>query len=195
MNSVSTWLTSRPPTIDQAERLAQLGARAGRRASAAARRTAPPASSSGSGGSAAAPPGGSRRAGSCPSLRSASSAKSIIMIAFFLTMPISRMMPMTAIRLRSVPVSEQRQQRADAGRRQRREDRDRVDVALVEHAQHDVHRDDGGEDQEQGAVERGAERGGRALEASSGCSPACRARAAPPRSPRPRRRARRRAPG
>ena len=40
-----------------------------------------------------------------PSLRSASSAKSIIMIAFFLTMPISRMMPMTAIRLRSVPTT------------------------------------------------------------------------------------------
>ncbi len=33
----------------------------------------------------------------------------------------------------------QREQRADAGRRQRRQDRDRVDVALVEHAQHDVH--------------------------------------------------------
>ncbi|MNC89609.1 hypothetical protein D3C83_55720 [compost metagenome] len=37
-----------------------------------------------------------------PSLRSASSAKSIIMIAFFLTMPISRMMPMTAMMPRSV---------------------------------------------------------------------------------------------
>ena len=32
--------------------------------------------------------------GALPSLRSASSAKSIIMIAFFFTMPISRMMPM-----------------------------------------------------------------------------------------------------
>ena len=42
--------------------------------------------------------------GLMPSLRSASSAKSIIMIAFFFTMPMSRMMPMTAIRLRSVPV-------------------------------------------------------------------------------------------
>ena len=41
----------------------------------------------------------------------------------------------------------QRKQRADAGRRQGRQDRDRMDVALVEHAQHDVHRDDGGEDQ------------------------------------------------
>ena len=34
----------------------------------------------------------------------------------------------------------QRQQRADAGRRQGREDRDRVDEALVEHAEHDIHR-------------------------------------------------------
>ena len=72
---------------------------------------------------------------------------------------------MTAIRLRSVPVNEQRQQGAHAGRRQRGEDRDRVDVALVEHAQHDVHRHDGREDQQQRAVERGAERLRRALEA------------------------------
>ena len=39
--------------------------------------------------------------GLLPSIRSASSAKSIIMIAFFLTMPISRMMPIIAITLRS----------------------------------------------------------------------------------------------
>ena len=42
---------------------------------------------------------------SCPSLRSASIAKSIIMMAFFLTMPISRMMPISAMTLRSVLVS------------------------------------------------------------------------------------------
>jgi hypothetical protein len=36
-------------------------------------------------------------------VRSASSAKSIIMIAFFLTMPISRMMPMIAMIARSLP--------------------------------------------------------------------------------------------
>ena len=71
------------------------------------------------------------------------------MIAFFLTMPISRMMPMIAMMPRSLPDDHQRQQRADAGRRQRREDRDRMDVALVEHAEHDVHRDDRGEDQQQ----------------------------------------------
>ncbi|MOA68909.1 hypothetical protein D3C78_1967790 [compost metagenome] len=40
-----------------------------------------------------------------PWWRSASRAKSIIMMAFFLTMPISRMMPITAIMPRSLPVS------------------------------------------------------------------------------------------
>ena len=37
-----------------------------------------------------------------PCSRSATSAKSIIMIAFFFTMPISRMMPMIEITLRSI---------------------------------------------------------------------------------------------
>src|SRR4029453_18040305 len=41
--------------------------------------------------------------GALPSWRSASSAKSIIMIAFFFTMPISRMMPMIAMMPRSLP--------------------------------------------------------------------------------------------
>ena len=95
------------------------------------------------------------------------------MIAFFLTMPISRMMPMTRDQARDPAGHEQREQRADAGRRQRRENRDRVDVALVEHAEHDVHRDDGGEDQQRVCRAR-PERLRRALEASSGCSPASR---------------------
>ena len=43
--------------------------------------------------------------GDMPWCRSASSAKSIIMIAFFLTMPISRMMPISAITDRSWPNS------------------------------------------------------------------------------------------
>ena len=38
-------------------------------------------------------------------MRSAASAKSIIMMAFFFTMPISRMMPIMAMTLRSVCVS------------------------------------------------------------------------------------------
>ena len=41
--------------------------------------------------------------GLLPSWRSASSAKSIIMIAFFFTIPINRISPMMAITLRSYP--------------------------------------------------------------------------------------------
>jgi hypothetical protein len=48
-------------------------------------------------------------------------------------------MPITPITLdRSCPNSHQRQQRAEAGRRQRRQDGQRVDEALIEHAQHDI---------------------------------------------------------
>ena len=43
--------------------------------------------------------------GAKPCSRSASSAKSIIMMAFFLTMPISNTMPITAIIPRSMPAS------------------------------------------------------------------------------------------
>ena len=43
----------------------------------------------------------------------------------------------------------QRQQRADARRGQTREDRQRVDEALVENAEHDVDRHQGGDDQHQ----------------------------------------------
>jgi hypothetical protein len=43
--------------------------------------------------------------GGSPWSRSACRAKSIIMMAFFFTMPMSRMMPMRAMMLRSVPVS------------------------------------------------------------------------------------------
>ena len=43
--------------------------------------------------------------GDFPSFRSASSAKSIIMIAFFFTMPISSTMPISAMTERSCPTS------------------------------------------------------------------------------------------
>ena len=67
----------------------------------------------------------------------------------------------------------QRQKRADARRRQRRKNSDRMDEAFVEDAQHDVHRDDGREEQEylvgqrrlkgrRGALERGGEADGKA---------------------------------
>ena len=63
-----------------------------------------------------------RRAG-LPRAR-ASSAKSTIMMAFFCTMPMSRMMPISAMTFRS-SWKHQRQQRADAGRGQRGKNRDR----------------------------------------------------------------------
>ncbi len=48
----------------------------------------------------------------------------------------------------------QRQQRAHARRRQRREDGQRVDVALVQHAQHDIDRGDRRQDQDHLRVQR-----------------------------------------
>src|SRR4029077_11805843 len=57
------------------------------------------------------------------------------------------------------------EQSADAGGRQRREDRHRVDKALIENAQHDVDGDYGGQDQEQLVLQRGLEAEGGALEA------------------------------
>ena len=105
------------------------------------------------------------------------------MIAFFFTMPISRMMPMIAMIAEVLAGDHQREQRADAGRRQRRQDRDRVDVALVEHAEHDVHRDDRREDQQQLVVERRVERERRALEVDLHARRHAELRASPPRSP------------
>ncbi len=54
---------------------------------------------------------------------------------------------------------------ADAGRRQRGDDGDGVDVALVEHAQHDVDGDKCGENEQRLVGERVLEGGGRSLEA------------------------------
>ena len=70
------------------------------------------------------------------------------MMAFFFTMPISRMMPISAMTLNSVWQKQQRQDRADAGRGQRGENGDGMDVAFVENAEHDVDGDQRGEDQQ-----------------------------------------------
>ena len=63
------------------------------------------------------------------------------MMAFFLTMPISKITPISPMMSNSVLKEHQRQQGADACGRQCREDSDRVDVALVQHAEENV---DGG---------------------------------------------------
>ena len=72
----------------------------------------------------------------------ASRAKSIMMIAFFFTMPIDRIMPIIDITSEFRVAEHQCQQRSDTGRRQRGQDRNRVDVAFVENAQHDVDGDE-----------------------------------------------------
>ena len=73
-------------------------------------------------------------------------------------------MPISAMTLNSVLADHEREERADARRGQRREDRDRVDVALVEDAEHDVDGDERGEDEDRLARERVAEGLRRALE-------------------------------
>ncbi len=77
--------------------------------------------------------------------RRRSIAKSIIMMAFFLTMPTSITMPIMAMTERSMLERHQRDERADAGRRQAGDDRDRMDEALVENAEQHI----GGKDRRQ----------------------------------------------
>jgi hypothetical protein len=69
-----------------------------------------------------------------------------------------------AITSSSLPADQQRQQRADPRGWQRRQNGDRVNKAFIQHAQHDIHRHHGGNDQPDGAAERGLERQSAALE-------------------------------
>ena len=89
-----------------------------------------------------------------PRSRCACSAKSTSMMPFFLTMPISSKMPMKAITVNSAPIQLQRQQGADARRGQGRDDRDRMNVALVENAEDDVDREQRGQDDQPHAARR-----------------------------------------
>ena len=61
---------------------------------------------------------------------------------------------------------QQREDRADAGRRQGGEDRERVNVAAVEHSEDDVDGEQRGEDQDRLVRQRCLECLGRALEAA-----------------------------
>jgi hypothetical protein len=72
----------------------------------------------------------------------------MIRMAFFLTMPISRNSADQRHDGELQLEQQQRQHRADAGRGQRRQHRDRVHQALVQDAQHDVDDDDGRQDQQ-----------------------------------------------
>ncbi len=64
------------------------------------------------------------------------------------------MMPMTE---RSKPPSHSAKQRADAGRRQRRQNGQRMDVALIEHAEDHIDHHERGRDQDRLARQRGLE--------------------------------------
>ena len=91
-------------------------------------------------------------------------AKSTIMMPFFLTMPISRMMPIMRDHRQIGVRDHQHQQRADAGRGQRGQDGQRQDVALVQDAEDDVDGDQRRRDQIGLARQRGLERLRGALE-------------------------------
>ncbi len=58
----------------------------------------------------------------------------------------------------------QRDQRAEAGRRQSGKNRERVNVAFIQNAEHDVHHQDRDDQQHPQVAERAFERLGRALE-------------------------------
>ena len=104
VKSVSNWLTIRPPKIARPS---------GRRSSAPTPQLSISGTAANSAASVVIRIGRSRSSAAwwiasrallfC--MRSASMAKSIIMIAFFLTMPIRRMMPMMPITPRSLPVT------------------------------------------------------------------------------------------
>ena len=61
------------------------------------------------------------------------------------------------------PTEQQRENRTDASGRQRRENRDRMNVALVEDAQHDVNSDDRCKKEPHLVLQRRLKRGGRSL--------------------------------
>ena len=63
-------------------------------------------------------------------------------------MPISRMIPISAITAEIVAGEHNSQDRTHAGGRERRENRDGVNVAFVQNSQNDVHRDNRGKNQE-----------------------------------------------
>ena len=102
------------------------------------------------------------------------------------------MTPDERVDVQIVLEDQQREQRAEAGRRQARQDRDRVDEALVEDAEHDVDHEDREREHPPEAAHRILERLRRSLEARpTRCRAASRA-PRPARGPR-HRRARRRA--
>ena len=102
--------------------------------------------------------------GDLPSLRSASSAKSIIMMAFFLTMPIKQDDADERNDAELRAAQHQREDGADTRGRQRGENRDGMNVAFVQNAEHDVDGDQRRENQNRLVGERILKCRGGALE-------------------------------
>ena len=76
------------------------------------------------------------------------------MMAFFCTIPINRMMPISAMMLKSVCEQHQCEQRADASRGKRGKNRQRMNVAFVQHSQHDIDSDQRRQNQQRLVGER-----------------------------------------
>ena len=70
------------------------------------------------------------------------------MMAFFFTIPMSKNDANQSDDSQIVAGQQQSQNRAHTGGRQRRKDGDGMDVAFIKHAQHDIHRDDRGQNQQ-----------------------------------------------
>ena len=89
-----------------------------------------------------------------PCFVSASTAKSIIMIAFFFTRPMSMITPDIRVHAEILAEDQQREKRSNGSERKAGENRQRVDVALVQDAQHDVDHEDRHDQQGQQAALR-----------------------------------------
>jgi len=84
--------------------------------------------------------------GLLPSLRSASRAKSTIMMPFFFTIPMRRMMPITAMTVSSLRQA-RRANIAPHRLMQGGKDGNRVDITFVEYPEHNIDGHECGEDQ------------------------------------------------
>jgi hypothetical protein len=87
----------------------------------------------------------------------------MIIIAFFFTMPIRRMIPNQCDHPKLASADQQRKKRTDTRRRQRRKNRDRMNIALVKHTEHDINGDDRRENEPRFVFQRRLKCGCRSL--------------------------------
>ena len=81
-------------------------------------------------------------------------AKSIMMMAFFFTMPMSRTMPIRAMKENSIPNNRSASNAPMPAEGSVDEDGKGMDEAFVENAENDIDRNDCGQDQKRLAFER-----------------------------------------